>query len=192
MFQKISTKIWLTVSKDDRREKLIGKGVRSLSRLTVILDTGVFYAFFDSKDQHYLDSTALLTHCLEGRFGQPFTSDYIALETTILTQRKLGADVSLAFVDLLRDSGIRTIAAGEEYYERALERFRGNFPRLSLCDAATIVIMNALGVQALASYDERSFSGLVPEIRGMSYYESLPEEEQADVRKKVQRKKQQG
>lgn len=151
-----------------------------------MLDTGVFYAFFDKKDPHYLDSTALLTHCLEGGFGQPFTSDYVVLEMTILTKRKLGADVSLAFVDFLRDSGIRTIASGEEYYERALTNFRENFPRLSLCDAATIVIMNALGVQALASYDGRSFSGLVPEIRGISYYDSLSGEEQKRIKKKVE------
>jgi len=100
-------------------------------------------------------------------------------------------DVSLAFVDLLRDSRIRTIAAGEEYYRLALERFRGNFPRLSLCDAATIVIMNALGVQALASYDERRFGGLVPEIRGTSYYEPLSEEEKTEMKKKIQGKRQQ-
>ena len=155
-----------------------------------MLDTGVFYAFFDRKDIHYLDSTALLTHCLEGKFGKPFTSDYVVLETTVLTQRKLGADVSLAFLNFLRESGIRTIPAGEEYYGPALEKFHENFPRLSLCDAATVVMMNALGVQALASYDERSFAGLVREVRGKGYYESLSKEEQSRLRKNILRWKQ--
>lgn len=150
-----------------------------------MIDTGVFYAFFDTKDIHYRDSTALLTHCLEGRFGQPFTTDYVVLETTVLTQRKLGADVSLAFVNFLHESGVRTIASGDEYYGRALESFHKNFPRLSLCDAATVVIMNALGVQALASYDKRSFAGLVQEVRGMDYFESLSREEQTSLKKKI-------
>ena len=150
-----------------------------------MLDTGVFYAFFDRKDVHYLDSTALLTHCLQGKFGQPFTSDYIVLETTVLTQMKLGADVSLTFVNFLRESGIRTITTGEEYYGQALERFHENFPRLSLCDAATVVIMNSLGVKALGSYDDRSFVGLVPEVRGKGYYESLSKDEQSSLKRNL-------
>lgn len=153
-----------------------------------MLDTGAFYAFFDLKDPHYLDSAALLFHCFEGRFGQPFTSDYIVLETTLLTQRKLGADVPLSFVNFLHESEIRTVAAGAEYYEPSLEIFRKNFPRLSLCDAATIAIMNDLDLQALVSYDERSFRGLVKEIRGMNYFGSLSKEEQTRVKNKLLKK----
>lgn len=81
--------------------------------LTIILDTGLFYAYFDKKDNHHFDSAALLYHCLEGRFGTPFTSDYVALEITLLIQRKLGDDACLSFLDFLRVSGLRTIVVGK-------------------------------------------------------------------------------
>ncbi len=150
-----------------------------------MLDTGVFYAFFDSKDAHHLDSTALLIHCLEGKYGQPFTSDYVVLETTLLAQRRLGSRVPLAFLDFLRESKIRTIVSGLEYYERALDLYYKNYPRLSVCDSASLAIMNDLGILTLASYDDRSFSGLVKEIHGGNYFESLSSEERKRISKKV-------
>ncbi len=156
--------------------------------MTILIDTGVFYAFFDKKDPHYIDSSSLLLHCLEGRRGQPFTTDYVVLETTVLTQRRLGAEVSLSFLDFLRDSGIRTIAAGQEYYDMALGIFREKFPRLSLCDTTTIVVMNGLGAETLASYDERSFKGLAREVIGVGYYDSLSKDEQIRVRKRIEKK----
>jgi hypothetical protein len=67
-------------------------------------------------------------------------------------------------------------------------KFRENFPRLSFCDATTIVILNDLGIRILASYDERSFKGLVDEIYGFDYFESLPKEENTQIRKKILKK----
>ncbi len=153
--------------------------------MTIIIDTGVFYAYFDRKDNHHFDSAALLYHCLEGRFGTPFTSDYVVLETTLLIQRKLGDDVCLSFLDFLHDGGIRTIAVGEDHYGRTVETLRQNFPRLGMCDSATIVLMSSLGIQRLASYDERSFEGLAQDIRGRNYFESLPKADQATIRRKI-------
>lgn len=91
-------------------------------------------------------------------------------------------------MDFLSESGIRTIVSRQEYHESALDTYRRNFLRLSLCDAATIVVMNALGVEAIASYDERSFKEVAKEVRGIGYHESLSKEEQARVKKKIQKK----
>ena len=153
--------------------------------MTIIIDAGVFFAYFDKKDNHHFDSAALLYHCLEGRFGTSFTTDYVVLETTLLIQRKLGEDVCLSFLDFLRDGGLRTIAMGEEHYEHSVETFRQNFPRFSLCDSATIVLMNSFGIQNLASYDERSFEGLAQDIRGKNYYEALSKPDQATIKRKI-------
>ena len=153
--------------------------------MTIIIDTGVFYAYFDKKDNHHFDSAALLYHCLEGRFGTTFTSDYVVLETSLLIQRKLGDDTRLSFLDFLRDGGLRTIFVGEEHYAITVETLRQNFPRLSICDSATIVLMNSLGIQGLASYDERSFEGLAQNIWGKNYFESLPKLDQATIKRKI-------
>jgi predicted nucleic acid-binding protein len=125
---------------------------------------------------------ALLGHSLDGRFVQAFATDYVGLETTILTQRRLGADVSIAFLNVLRDSGIRTVSVGEGYYDESLELFRENFRRLSLCDAATVVIMNRIDIKTLGSDDGRSFGGLAEKVVGVDYYKSLPEKERRTKR----------
>lgn len=148
-----------------------------------MLDTGVFYSFFDTKDEYYLDSIAILIHCLKGRFGQPFTTNYVVLEATTLMQRRLGSDVSIAFLDFLAENKINTFVIDEAYYEKTLELFRKEFRRLSLCDSGIIISMNELNLSALASYDVRSFSGLVEQIYGKDYFESLSAKDQVDVRK---------
>lgn len=151
-----------------------------------MIDTGVYYAFFDTRDEYYLDSLAMLTHCIEGRFGQPFTTDYVILEATTLMQKRLGSDVSLAFLDFIRDNKIKTFVVDEECYESALKLFRKEFKRLSFCDSGTIVAMNELSISSLASYDTRSFAGLVAaDIYGKKYFVSLNEKDAADVRKKI-------
>ncbi|MGI0085525.1 MAG: hypothetical protein ACREBQ_10625 [Nitrososphaerales archaeon] len=124
---------------------------------------------------------ALLTHSLQGKFGQPFTTDYVVLESTILFQRRLGAKVSLALLNLIETSGIKTVIVGDQYY-KALTLFHQNFQRLSLCDAATLAVMNQLDIVALASYDERSFNGLVGSIYGKSYFSTLPQKDKETVK----------
>jgi len=153
--------------------------------LAIIIDTGVFYSFFDTKDEYYLDSVALLSHCVEGKYGRPFTTDYVELEVTTLLQRRLGADVSLAFLDFIRDNRIDVFTVSAGYYESVLATFRKEFKRLSFCDSGTVVAMNELTISLLASYDRRSFTDLVGEMLGVGYFKSLTEAEQSAVRKSI-------
>lgn len=68
---------------------------------------------------------------------------------------------------------------------------RHNFPRLSMCDSATIVLINSLGIQRLASYDERIFEGLVPDILGRNYFDSLTKLDQAKIQRQILGRKRQ-
>jgi hypothetical protein len=86
-----------------------------------------------------------------------------------------------------KDIGVRTVEAGEENYKKAIELFRTNFQKLSVCDAATVVISSGFGITTLASYDERSFAGLIKEILGVSYYESLNEKDKTALGKRLRR-----
>ncbi len=149
----------------------------------ILVDTGVFYALFDESDIHHSDSLAILTHILEGKHGRPYTSDYVVLEATTLLRVRAGAKVAQALLNFLERAGIMVIILAEETYRNSVRLFEKQAERLSLCDAATLTLMQALDIEKLATFDERSFRGLVKILLGKCYFESLTEDERRRVRK---------
>jgi len=65
--------------------------------LSILIDTGVFFAFYNRRDAHHLDSICLITHILEGRWGRPFTTVLVVSETTTLLRLRIGIDAAEAF-----------------------------------------------------------------------------------------------
>ena len=150
--------------------------------MTLMVDTGVFYALFDKSDIHHLDSLALLTDVLEGRFGAPYTTDFVVLESTLLLRGRGGPGMARAMVKLLKKGGISVMIIEEETYAAALGLFDERAETLSLCDAALVVLMKKFNIQRLASYDERSFLGTAKQLVGRGYFESLGETRQKLIR----------
>ena len=150
--------------------------------MTILLDTGVFYALFDRSDVHHLDSLALLTDTLEGRFGAPYTTDFVVLESTLLLRGRGGAGMARAFVKFLKNGRISVMLLDDDVYSKALELFDERAETLSLCDSASMVLMKKMGIQRLASYDERSFLGMTKQVIGRGYFESLEGQQQKLIR----------
>ncbi len=150
--------------------------------MAVLIDTGVFYALLDRRDANHLDAVAVMAHALEGRFGKAYTTDYVVLETALLLKSRLGAEAVRAMVNFLNRSGISILVVDEPTFRRALELLAKMPERLSLCDAASVVLAKELNIRVLASFDLRSFSGLVATIIGKGYYASLSDEERKRIR----------
>lgn len=155
--------------------------------MTILIDTGILYAVFDRSDIHHLDSLAILTHSLEGKFGRPYTTDYVVLESTTLLRQRGGGKIAGAFLRMLRNSGITVIVVDEGLYAGAMDLFERDTERMSLCDAASLVIIEKLGIGRLATFDERSFSVLVKEFVGRAYFQALTEEEKGRLRRLIDR-----
>ena len=151
-------------------------------RMTVLIDTGIFYALLDKGDVNHLDAVAVMIHTLEGKFGKAYTTDYVILETTLLLKSRLSAEAVKAMVDFLDRSGISTLIVDEPILRKSLKLLVKMPERLSLCDAASIVLIEDLGIGVLASFDLKSFSGLVANIIGKGYYASLSDEEKKRVK----------
>ena len=150
--------------------------------MAILIDTGVFYALLDKGDVNHLDAVAVMAHTLEGKFGKAYTTDYVILETTLLLKSRLGAEVVKAMIDFLNKSGISILIVDEPIFRKALELLIEMPERLSLCDAASVVLIRELNIGVLASFDLRSFSGLVANIIGKGYYyTSLSDEEKKRV-----------
>ena len=150
--------------------------------MAIMVDTGVFYALFDNSDVHHLDSLALLTDTLEGRFGAPYTTDFVVLESTLLLKGRGGPAMARALIRFLQKGGISVVLLDEEAYAAAIALFEEHAETLSLCDAASLVLMKNLEIQRLASYDERSFLGKAKQVVGRGYFESLDETRQRLIR----------
>ena len=151
-------------------------------RMTILIDTGIFYALLDKGDVNHLDAVALMIHTLEGKFGKAYTTDYVILETTLLLKSRLSVEAVKAMVDFLDRSGISTLIVDEPILRKSLKLLVKMPERLSLCDAASIVLIEDLGIGVLASFDLKSFSGLVANIIGKGYYVSLSDEEKKRVK----------
>jgi len=152
-------------------------------RMTILIDTGIFYALLDKGDVNHLDAVAVMIHTLEGKFGRAYTTDYVVLETTLLLKSRLSAEAAKAMVDFLDRSGISTLIVDEPILRKSLKLLVKIPERLSLCDAASIVLIEDLGIGVLASFDLKSFSGLVANIIGKGYYASLSDEEKKRVKR---------
>ena len=150
--------------------------------MAILIDTGVFYALLDKGDVNYLDAVAVMTHTLEGKFGRAYTTDYVILETTLLLKSRLGVEAVEAMIDFLNRSGILILVVDEPIFRKALKLLIEMPKRLSLCDAASIVIIEELDIRTLASFNLRSFSGLVANIIGKGYYASLSDKEKERIK----------
>jgi len=158
-----------------------------VKNLAIIIDTSVFYGFFNRRDIHHMDSTCILVHSLEGKWGKVYTSDLIISETYTLLRYRMGSHVAQAFLDMLRESGIKILFLDEEHYEHVVNTLRRySNVNLSFIDAFTIVAINRLNIKCLASYDE-SFNVIIKNVNiiGKGYAESLSEAEIRNVKSKL-------
>jgi len=86
--------------------------------------------------------------------------------------------IQIALLEALEKSGIKILFLDEEGYSIVLEILKKYSDRkLSFTDASLVYILENYGIENMASYDEKSFSGLVARILGKSYANTLPKEE---------------
>ncbi len=153
--------------------------------MSIIIDTGVFYAFYNRKDVHHLDSIYLVTHILEGRFGQPYTIDLVVSETYTLLRYRISFKTANAFLKALHQSNVEVIFLDREFYDNTIQILRKyEEKKLSFVDAAIIAASDAFEIDYLASYDEQAFSGLKTVI-GRNYASTLPSEELERIKRMI-------
>ncbi len=152
--------------------------------MTVLVDTGVFFAFYSLRDKHHLDSLALITHLVKGKWGKPFITNHILDETLNILKYRIAPETSRAFIETFLDKGvIEILYTDNELEAKALEIYRRNLGRkgFSYTDAVTVAIMKEFLIEYLLSYNTRSFKGLVNNIIGPNYWQTLPSVEKEQI-----------
>lgn len=138
--------------------------------MSVLIDTGVFFAHHDRAAVRHDRATDAMEAVFAGELGRPYTSDYVLDETITLTRtrtesheaaltvanRILGRDEYPSLVELLRidrDLLDETIETFERYDDQSL----------SFTDASTIALVETRDIDAVLSFDD-DFDGLVDRV----------------------------
>ncbi len=160
--------------------------------MTVLVDTGVFFAFYSLRDKHHFDSLGLIIHLVKGKWGKAFITNHILDETLNILKYRIAPQTSKAFIKAFLDKGIiETLYTDTELETKALEIYRKNLRRkgFSYTDAITVAAMKEFMIDYLLSYDTRSFQGLIDNIIGPNYWQTLPSTEKEQILRLVREHK---
>ena len=134
--------------------------------MSVFIDTGVFYAHHDRDATRHDEAHAFFEALLDGKFGQPYTNDYVFDEVVTLTQRRTGThDAARTIADRIRgvDPFPDVIAlefVDQAVFESALDVFETYADHsLSFTDAVSVAHCEAASIDQIASFDD-DFDGV--------------------------------
>jgi predicted nucleic acid-binding protein len=139
--------------------------------MSVLVDTGVFFAHHDEDAERHGDAVAAFDELLDGTYGQPYTTDYVVDETVTLTRVRVGsfdaADTvaSRIFGECPFPNVFEILHVEPDEVRAALETFRRyDDHTLSFTDATSIALCESRGIDAVLSFDD-DFDGLVERVR---------------------------
>lgn len=118
----------------------------------IFVDTSALYAYLDAGDEHHAGARATLAGLLDAR-ADLVSSSYVAVETSALVQRRLGA----AAVRVLHEDVLPTVRISwidEATHRAATAALLASPGRgVSLVDHVSFVLMRELGVTRAFAFD---------------------------------------
>lgn len=135
--------------------------------MSVLVDTGVLYAFHDHDAPRHDTAVRSLEPVFDGQLGQPLVSDYIYDESVTLTLKRTGSGASA----IAMGERIRGVGQFPEIYELvhltpalfsdAVAQFeRYDDQQLSFTDVTTVTLARERDVDTVLSFDD-DFDGIV-------------------------------
>ena len=138
--------------------------------MSVLVDTGVFYAHHDrDASRHDVAARALSRVLTSASYGRTVTSDYVFDEVVTLTLRRTRRveDAVELGKRVLGDGypdAIEILHASPTHFDRAFEVFETyDEHQLSFTDAMTLVLVEDHDLDAVLSFDD-DFDGLVDRL----------------------------
>lgn len=140
--------------------------------MSIFIDTGVFIAYVNKRDEHNTIATHLVKDIMKNKYGAAFTSDMVFDESMTFILYKTG--------DIGKAISVRDLILGNEEKDiprsmalifvdgDILEKSWNTFvkcasKRLSFTDCSTIELMKTRGIEHLASFDG-GFDGIVERV----------------------------
>ncbi len=140
--------------------------------MSIFIDTGIFIAYINTRDEHHVDASAILEDIMQNRYGPAFSSNLVFNEAVTFILYKTG--------DIGKATRIRNLILGNE--EENIPRFinilyvdegilkdawtsfvRYADRKLSFTDCTSLTLMRNRNVEHMASFDS-DFDGIVSKI----------------------------
>ncbi|SDR43756.1 type II toxin-antitoxin system VapC family toxin [Natronobacterium texcoconense] len=138
--------------------------------MSVLIDTGVFVAAQNERDEHHGAATRALTAAFDGEFGALYTTDYVYDEAVTLARMRTESHREARLIgDRIAGrgsfpDGIELLFITSDRFEKMIETFeRYDDHELSFTDASLITLVENEGIDAVLSFDD-DFDGVVDRI----------------------------
>lgn len=138
--------------------------------MSVLVDTGVFFAHHDTDAERHDDAVAALEKLLAGEYGQPYTSDYVFDETVTLTRVRTDSfEAAETVADRILGNGtfpkvFELVHVAPDDLQASMETFRRyDDQSLSFTDATTVHLCESRDIDAVLSFDD-DFDGVIERI----------------------------
>ncbi|MEY7849344.1 type II toxin-antitoxin system VapC family toxin [Natrarchaeobius sp. A-rgal3] len=138
--------------------------------MSAIIDTGVFVAVQNERDEHHEAATKTLAAAFEGSFGALYTNDYVYDEAVTLARKRTGSHREARQIgDRIAGNEpfpdrIEMLFVTSDRFERTVDVFeRYDDHDLSFTDASLIECVEDEAIDAVLSFDD-DFDGLVERI----------------------------
>lgn len=138
--------------------------------MSILLDTGVLFAFLNADDERHVAARDLLKRVAASEWGAPFVNEYVVDELFTLIRartrsKKLeGAAKRLLPLPTPALAGLRILPVGPERLAATLGVFELHHKEgLSFTDASLLVVLDSFGLDRLATFDQR-LAALAPTV----------------------------
>jgi uncharacterized protein len=125
----------------------------------IFADSSGFIAAFDASDARHAAAASVWRELAEHGEGL-VTTQLVVAETVTCLRRRVGWEISRRVGDaILASRAIEVRGLDDEQFAAAWREFvRCGDPELSLCDAASFVLMRELGVRRALTFDQHFLS----------------------------------
>lgn len=137
----------------------------------IVLDSSFLIAYHNERDPHHAKALEAMREVAQGTFGPALLPEYVALETLTVLANRRGLDKAVEAGEALFAAREVELVPCSDVFLDAYARFKAqSAARLSVADAAIVVIAERRGARHVATFDEdfRRVPGLkvVPAWRG--------------------------
>lgn len=139
--------------------------------MTILIDTGVFYAFFNKDADRHKQAFELFTSISDGKFGKPILLDYVFDELITLFQHKVdntsASEIGGDILQLVEQDFFTFMQVSVDIFRNSWDLFKDqgeNNRPLSFTDCCLIATTKVFNIAYLASFDKqfKSFHPTLP------------------------------
>ncbi|KYK36271.1 MAG: hypothetical protein AYK19_08910 [Theionarchaea archaeon DG-70-1] len=125
----------------------------------ILIDSCVFVAYTNTKDQHHEKAVEILKDVNEGTYGRAFFSDYIFSEVLTVILLRVGFDKAKEFGSYLLSSEFELLRVDEKIFKRTWEIFC-EVQNMSFTDCTNLALVEVFEIKKIATFD-KGFLGKV-------------------------------